>query len=150
MSEAKTLAIFLPFLGACFYGLSYALLERVFVSVTITTYIFVSGAVSCVGMLLVHLLSPIKIDFVPIIDKEIVLPFLMSILAVGAAWFITTFSIKNISANYAAIAEVCYPLFTVFFGFLFFGRKLGLSMALGAALIFAGVVMIVTDKMNGS
>jgi len=149
MSEVKTIAIFLPFLGACLYGLSYALIEKIFGTVTITTYIFVSGLVSCVGMALIHMFSPIKIDFSPILERGIAFPFFLSILAVGAAWFITTFAIKNVSANYAAIAEICYPLFTVLFGYLLFGRKLGWSMALGAALIFAGVLLIVTDKANG-
>ncbi|MGB9152749.1 MAG: DMT family transporter [Alphaproteobacteria bacterium] len=149
MDDVKTVSIFLPFFGAALWGLSYALAEKVLLSVSISTYILISSVISAAAMLGLHYFSPLKISFAPLLEHKTAFIGFVAILAGTIAWLLTFIVIKNISANYASIAEISYPLFTVLFGFLIFGRKLDWSMAAGAVLIMAGSFLIVSDKLNG-
>lgn len=149
MSDVKTFALFLPFLTAACYGLAYALNEKIFSSVGISTYILGSSVAGLVWVILLHSLTPYKLDFSPLMRNEAVSLFFLSVLVSSLGWVITCFAIKNVSANYAAIAEISYPLFTALFGYLIFSRRLSWTMAVGAGLIFAGVFLIVREKLNG-
>jgi drug/metabolite transporter (DMT)-like permease len=149
MPEAKILAIFLPFFGAGLYGLVYALNENIFVNVSISTYVFVSNIVGAALIVLLHLLSPLKIDFSPLMENRTAALFCISVVASILGWIVTCFAIKSISANYASIAEISYPFFTILFGYLIFSRKIDWSVALGAVLIFAGSLILIVGKLNG-
>jgi drug/metabolite transporter (DMT)-like permease len=149
MPDVKTLAIFLPFLGAGLIGLTYTINEKTFSSVGLSTYILTYCIIGATAMLLLHFFTPFKIDFSPLKERATASLVLVAISASLLAWMCTVFTIKNISANYTAIAEISYPLFTILFGYLIYSRKIDWSMALGAALIFTGSLVLVVGKLNG-
>ena len=89
MPEARTLAIFLPFLGAFLVGLNYTLNEKAFGRINLITYIFVYCVASALIMLLLHFLTPLKLDFSPLTQKTGARLIAISIpasLAIPASW----------------------------------------------------------------
>jgi drug/metabolite transporter (DMT)-like permease len=149
MLDIKTITIFLPFFGACLVGVNYALNEKAFGSINLPTYVFVYCLAGAALMLLLHFITPLKLDFSSLSQKTAARLIAISIPASFAAWMITVFTIKNISADYTAIAEISYPLFTVLFGYLLFSRKIDWSMAAGAALIITGSFILISGKLKG-
>ncbi len=149
MAETKIFALFLPFLAAVFYGLSYAMTEKVMKDSGISTYMLASCFTGIIAVLAVHFLTPFKINFSALIDIKSSSMIFVATWITTFAWLATLFAIKGISANYAAIGEISYPLFTVLFGYLFFNRTIDWSLALGALLIIGGSFLIVSDRLKG-
>lgn len=74
--------------------------------------------------------------------KNLMLICLSTLIYTVASIFIFK-SIKSSNASVAAIIESCYPLFTVLFGFLIFG-KLSVSPVslIGFVAILSGIILI--------
>jgi drug/metabolite transporter (DMT)-like permease len=141
--------VFLPFLSAALYGLSYVLLEKLLKSVSMLTYMLTS----CLCMLVVvgvyALLRPDQLSIAFIHDKKILLMFLASIFIGIAGWVGTLIGLQNTSASYVAFAEISYPLFTLLFLYVLFGeQQFNLQSLLGGALVLMGSVVLVMGRIK--
>jgi uncharacterized membrane protein len=69
--------------------------------------------------------------------------FLVSVVAAPMAGLLIFTAIGEKNAPVAALIEICYPLTAAFFAWLFFREShLNLQTALGAALIYAGIIVV--------
>jgi drug/metabolite transporter (DMT)-like permease len=148
MLDTKTMMIFLPFLGACLIGLNYAINEKAFTGISLSTYTIIYCVIAILVALLIHIFTPEKIDFSALTYKPVVKLIVLSILASTFAWMITIFAIKHVSADYTAAAEISYPFFTVLFGYLIFNRHIDWSTAIGALLVMVGSVVLIVGKIK--
>jgi drug/metabolite transporter (DMT)-like permease len=148
MVDLKTALIFLPFLGACLVGLNYAVNEKAFTGISLSTYTIIYCVVAIGVAVLIHFFTPEKIDFSVLSRKPIMGLIAVSILASTLAWMVTIFAIKHVSADYTAAAEISYPIFAVLFGYLFFNRHVDWTTATGGILVIAGSVILIAGKLK--
>ena len=145
----KTIAIFLPVATGILYGLNYAMNGHVLRTVSAPTWMVFWCLTGLCTATALHFFSPMKIDFGPILATGTLKYAVISVAASMLGWIFYLFVTQNISATYAAIGEVSYPLFTALFAYLFFqSRQLDLSTALGGLLILAGSIIVITDKIK--
>ena len=147
--ELKHLLYVAPVLAAACLGLTYALNEKILKDVTLPTYIVVYSVVTIIVMGIVHATTSYKVNFEPLAKPAVLHWIMLSVLASVFAWCLTLFTIQNVSAVYAAVGEVSYPLFSVLFSFLIFGRHLDFSTLLGGGLILFGNYVIISSKLKG-
>ena len=96
-----------------------------------------------------HLLTPLKIELTPVLQKPIIYYAAFALIAAVMGISCMLFAMKNVSATYAAIGELGYPFFTAVFAYLIFHeRQAGLPTMVGGALIFLGCLIVVIGKMK--
>ena len=140
--------IFLPFLSAALYGLSYVLLEKLLQSVSMLTFMITSCFCMMITIGVFSAFRPdlISLDFAQ--DKKVLLMFAAAIIVGIAGWIGTLIGLQNTSATYVAFAEISYPIFTVLFLFLLFGEfQFTWHSLLGGILILAGSVVLVFSQI---
>lgn len=141
--------IFLPFLSAALYGLSYVLLDKILKEVPIVAFMLIS---SCILVITIGSFSLYKPDLFSISfmsDKKIALIFFATIAINITAWITTLIALQNTSASYVAFAEISYPLFTILFLFLFFGEnQFTWQSLLGGFLILVGSIVLVASQLT--
>jgi drug/metabolite transporter (DMT)-like permease len=146
------LIAFFPLIAAAFYGLNYMIIERVVAVTGLTTY-YITGTLVFLVMAISHGIikgEPLSFSFARE-NPGILLLLIFVSFSGGIAWLLTTYALKNISANYAAFGEISYPLFTVFFTWMFFGaRQLDFTTIAGGLLIMAGSFVLVYGQTTGS
>ena len=109
----------------------------------------ISGAFTVGVALALHFLSSMHIDFAPTLTLPTAFYIFLSVAGGIGAWLTMLVVTKNISATYAAIGEISYPIFVALFSYFFFrNRDLDWSMALGGLLIMVGSVIVITDKIK--
>jgi drug/metabolite transporter (DMT)-like permease len=147
--DLTTIAIFLPFFNAIFYGLYYAFLQEVLGSLSLATILLVNGALSILTSLAMCLLRLDGLSFVALEERRIMVVFI-GLIIISIILSATHYAaLKNTSATYAAFAEISYPLFVALFTYLLFSRgELTSSIALGGGLIFLGSLVIVRSTIN--
>ncbi len=131
---------FFPLCAAALYGLSYVLIERLTTQVNLTTYYLASLPIWLCFALGHGYMKNENFSFVFLKENPSVIGLIIiASLAGSLAWLFTTYSLKNISANYAAFGEISYPLFTILFTYLIFGaRHFELTTIIGGLLIMLG------------
>ncbi|MCK5284157.1 MAG: EamA family transporter [Alphaproteobacteria bacterium] len=140
-----------PIIAAVCYGLCFAFTQKLLESVNVATYIFLGGVASVFIALGLSKFKhePISLSFME--DKYLLIVALIAVLVPSIGWLLTMYAIKNISASYAAFAEISYPLFTILFLFLFFGvRHFDWSILVGGGLVMFGSFILIYGQMNTS
>lgn len=131
-------------LASILWGASYAIEERVIETTTALTLVVVHAmlTVLTVGPVWVWLRrsedTPHVVPTDPAWVRWCLAGFAVSLLANLCIYA----SIKHAGAEIAASLEISYPLFTILCVFLLFGRKPHPQVLLGAALIFAGSLLV--------
>ena len=141
----------LPFIAALLYGLGYVMIERVVgVNINATSFLIVSTVAQAIVILGLLLWKNEAIDFSGTIPNwQVFLFVIVAGLAPCIGWAVTIYSIKHISALYTALAETSYPLFTLAFGFIFFGiRQFNITTFLGGAMILAGAAIMIYGQSS--
>ena len=147
--DAKTVAMFMPLLAALLCGLGYVFYGRALQLVNVQTMLIGNAFAGILTGLIVWLLFPAKIDLRFFASIPAISVMGAALFCTSAAWVCSLTAIQNISATYAAIGEISYPLFTAFFAYLIFrDRQLDWKMASGRALIAAGSYVIISGKMK--
>jgi len=147
--DIKSIAIFLPFVSACLLGINYTMNGRIYLSVSMPTWICVFSLTSLVVAVVLHFLSPLKINFAPVFLWPTSIYTVISLIAGIGTWLLMIIVVQNISASYAAIGEVSYPFFTVLFTyFIFQAKEIDVSTAIGGMLIMIGSFIVITDKIK--
>lgn len=147
--DIKTLTIFLPFLAALSYGITYTANGRLLGIVSLPTYLLVYCVAGIGWVLLLHFFSPAKIDFSPLAHKHMAAFVAVSVVTSLLAWSLVLISIPINSVIYTAAGEISYPLFVALFTYLIFqSRELTWPTVIGGLLIMAGSLILVTGKLK--
>jgi len=131
--------------AAIVWGLDYTLAERILLH-KISPYTLISlqmlvGATvfSCIGFN-----TQLKQDLTVIIqDRQLLFLLIACIITFNAGNLLIFLSIKASNATFAAILELCYPLFTILFTWLFFRvSHMSPGVMIGSVFIFTGIFLI--------
>lgn len=147
--------IFLPFLSAALYGLSYVLIEKLLHGVPALTFLLCSMVVSSVFMMIVFgfiwTLNPESLSLEFLHDKKTAMLFIFTAVLGIVAWLTTLLSLQHNSASFVAFAEISYPVFTLLFLFILFGeRHFTWQFMLGGAMILGGSIVLVMSQVAKS
>ena len=130
--------------AAVTWGLVYAIYQQVLKGFSPFTLVLVNAALTVI------LLLPIVIvrrDFLTPLFRISTKTWILAIIALALAAlanFLIYSSIQILGASTASIFEIAYPFFVVLFAYLLFRTSLNIYFFLGAILIFAGSVVIIT------
>ena len=127
------------------WGIAYALHEQVYRHVSVLTSLTISYAVATVGLMIALVATKAyRNDLATIFGSKQVMLLIGAEAAVSVlAALLIGFSIQGKDATVAGLVEMSYPLFIIIFSYLLFREgHLTWSVALGGALIFAGVAVI--------
>lgn len=112
-----------------FTALELIFFQSLLVCIAVGTYLFIYGETG-------NFIEKLK-DI-----KSFGLILASSVVYIVASIFIFK-SISSSNATVASIIESCYPIFTVFFGFILFGKfQINLAAAMGVVLILCGIVLV--------
>lgn len=132
-------------LASVTWGLSYSFDEHV-LQVLSPLWLLVINAVTTLALIVpVLLLNPEAHLSGELIPKHIGFALLTSVLAVLANLFIFL-GIKNLGASTAAILEISYPFFVLFFSSLLWKERPTPALLLGGILIFCGAFIIARSR----
>ena len=139
-----------PLLSAAFYGLGYIFLERVVKAVPISVYWIYSSLLWLFIVIAACVFFRLPMSITPLWNnKDIFLFAVLCTVCNSVAYFFTVVTTQKISASYAAVGEVTYPLFTIMLLFLFFGvRHFDWTLLVGAVLIVAGSFILVSGQLH--
>lgn len=141
--EFKTLILFLPILTAAIWGLSYALSGRAVENHSFIAFYIYEGTASVLMGLIAWMLVKEPGDILSPFKTE-GLYFFGALICSAIAGFFTLLVLKHVSATYAAIGEIAYPLFVPLFAWLLFREKQwDASTVIGGALIFLGLAILI-------
>jgi len=131
-------------LAAIFWGLNYALAERILHSISPVTLLAMEMLVGGVFFFVISYFTTLKTDVVILTTQLNVLWItLVEIIIVLAASFFIVSSILGKNATVAGIVELIYPLFTILFTWLFFHENhVNLPVIIGGGFILVGVFLI--------
>lgn len=130
--------------AAALWGLNYLAMERVLKTMQTPQLILVTyGAtllVASIFLLLAPTAAPSFAEKISLVSKPwLIAAILTHILAVVCI----VSSIKKAASHLAAIVEVSYPIFTVFFAWMLLGRNdIDPSFFIGGGMIMAGVMIV--------
>lgn len=145
-------AIFFPIFAAILWGVSYALFEDLLNKVSVATITLVYGFLGVFMAFIVGYAEKQPIDFKPILSSfNVFVTLTVFALVSVSATLLTTYATKHISATYASIGEIAYPIFTVLFIYLIYGvNQLNLWTVIGGLLVMSGIcVMVFGQKYFG-
>lgn len=133
-------------LAAVLWGVSYAaagrLLERGLPPIMFFFCQLAFGLVAVGGVLLVTGRVSKLVGAFRLLGSDCVW-LLVAACASTAAGLLIFSSISEKNAPVAALIEICYPLAAAFFTWLFFREShLNLQTAIGAALIYSGIIVV--------
>jgi drug/metabolite transporter (DMT)-like permease len=138
--ELKSIALYLPVMGAVLWAIAYAVNARNYEEITVPTGLIAHGLAIVTAGFLTHWILKTPIDFTPFFAHPEKFWFWLAPAAVVFASMFLHLSLKMNSASYTGLAEMLYVIFIPIFAYLFFGHKeLNLSMLIGGALMLVGV-----------
>ena len=129
--------------SSIFWGISYAIAERILKTVNITTSLMFGYFVGFVITATYNLFyGNVKSDINKITPKVFFMMLFCAVINSSAAFLINN-SIQQKNATYAGLIEICYPFFTVIASYVIFRElQLNIDSAIGAILIFAGILFM--------
>lgn len=135
-----TYAIF----AAILWGFNYALAEKILRNISPITLLALEMLMGAVLFTSISFFTTMKKDIqILTTDTGLLWLTVAEILVVLLASFFIATSINLKNATLSGIIELIYPLFTIIFTwFLFNQSHVNLSVIIGGALIFSGVVVI--------
>lgn len=129
--------------AAMLWGIAYTLDERVMEHMAVTQFMFLSG-VFCTVLLGGWLLATGQMASLPqrVMDTPpLILWSSLSITLTASVAILA--SIKLANASIAALLEISYPIFTILFAWLIFGKvQVNLPVICGGGLILAGSFIV--------
>lgn len=141
----------LPIIAAVLWGVCYAFMEQGLNSISVATITFLFGVGSILVSFCIPLFGGEAINFKPLLNKELFIILIVAVLSARIADVATTYAIQNVSATYAALGEISYPLFIPLIAFLAFGHnQLSAHTVIGGLIILTGVTILVYGQMNTS
>ena len=141
--------LFLPVIAAILWGLCYAFMEQSLKSISVATITLFFGIGSIIASLVIPLFGGSAINIKPLLNKESFLIILVVILSARIADVATTYAIQNVSATYAALGEISYPIFIPIFAYLIFSRnQFNLHTIIGGLIILIGVGILIYGQFN--
>lgn len=145
------IAFILPLVAAILYGVSYAVVERLMVALPLNMVFLALAFVKLALSFIVAYFYKLHYSFDFIKDTKTLSLFIIFIVCSSIAGLCTFFAIKYISATYASVGEIAYPVFTVLFVFLFFGiNQLNWWTAIGGLMVLSGsAILIMGEKFYG-
>lgn len=132
----------LAILAAMLWGFAYALDHKIVHALPVTLIIALGAGIN-LGVMIPVIAYQGNWGEVAAMTRTTMVQLVLSTAALIAAGFCTLESIRLIGAARASSMEIAYPLFTVVFLFLLFKEVSSWWTLVGAALIFAGSVIIV-------
>ena len=145
--NVKAVATLAPFLNAVLYGLYYALLERIYQKMTLSTVVLISAITSMAMLVVLTGMKLVPLDFSFTRDKQ---SLMLVFAAQGVSICVTVLmyiAIRYTSATYLAFGELGYPLFVALFAYLLFGNKeFGWHVTAGGSLILIGCAILLYGR----
>ncbi|MFY7697844.1 MAG: EamA family transporter [Legionella sp.] len=131
-------------LAALFWGINYTLTEKILSNIAPVTLLALEALVSALTFSIMAYFSSWPNDRMVLINNPKILWLtIIETIVVLAASFCIVFSISSKNATVTSVIELIYPLFIVFFTWLFFGENhLSVPVVVGGILIFVGVLVI--------
>ncbi|WED43264.1 DMT family transporter [Legionella cardiaca] len=130
--------------AALLWGLNYSLAEKILQSISPVTLLAFEMLIGGFLFFIISYFTSFRRDLALLIAEPTVLWLTITeIIIVIAASFFIVCSIQFKNATLAGIIELIYPLFIILFTWLLFGENhVDLSVIIGGALIFIGVLVI--------
>ena len=138
----------IPFMASILWAICYAYMDESLGSVSVATLTFVTSTAGvATALFIIPALGGSGVDLKPLLNKKILFAVIMVVLTARVADFIVVYSTQNISATYAAFAEVAYPVFIpVVIYFLFGKNDISTHTIIGGALVMAGIYTLFTGE----
>jgi len=147
--DLKTLAVFLPFVAAASYGMTFTANGKLLHTVSLSTYLLLYCLAGVALALALHFFSPDKINFSVLAGDHMGAWVALSVGSSILGWTLVLYAIPLTSAVYASAGEISYPLFTALFSYLLFQSRVSWATAIGGLLIMIGSLILVTGKLKG-
>ncbi len=149
--DTHTIFLLLPLVAAILWGVNYAVSGHTLKFLSVPTAVFVHGSSYIVASLLLMVFIKEPIDFSPYFTHPDRMWTWLMPLSAGLAICCVFLSIRATSSTYYAIVEISYVIFTPLFAYLFFGaRQWSPASLIGAALMIAGLIVVVWDQSQKS
>jgi drug/metabolite transporter (DMT)-like permease len=129
--------------SSIFWGISYAIAERILKTVNISTSVMFGYFVGFIITAIYNIFyGNVKNDINNITPKIF---FMMLFCAVinSSAVFLINNAIQQKNATYAGLIEICYPFFTIIASYVIFRElQINFNSGIGAILIFIGILFM--------
>ena len=147
--DIKTITVFLPVAAAILFGMNYATYGRVLQSINVQTLFVTTTLFNVAIALLIYFLFPEKVNFALLMQAPLGAYMALGWITGITGWICSLLVMGNVSATYAAIGELSYPLFTALFAYTVYNsHELDWKMAIGGAFIMVGSIIVVSDKFT--
>ena len=126
------------------WGVQYAILDKVLVSVPIVVLCFVSSIFNTIFFGVLFYLGNYSSDFKKYFaDKNILRLFILITILYLVSSSLILVAIKNKNATVASLIEISYPIFVVLFSYLFYKNvHLNIGNSIWWILILVWIVLI--------
>lgn len=142
---------FFPFFSAALYAMGYLMIERFTTGISVLTFMVLSCISGLFAVLLLWWVKAEPLTLAPLMEKPVLaLGVAATLIVTLAGWIFSVYAIREISALYAAMGEISYPLFIPIFAALFFGgtRHFDITTIIGGLLVFLGSVILIYGRMK--
>ncbi|MBX3709697.1 MAG: DMT family transporter [Gammaproteobacteria bacterium] len=131
-------------LAAILWGLNYALAEKILQNISPVTLLALEMLVGAICFISISFFTDLKADLITLATQpKIRWLTIAEVLVVLIASYFIVISIHRKDATVAGIVELIYPLFIIFFTWLFFHENhLNIPVLIGGTLILIGVFVI--------
>lgn len=138
----------LPFTASILWAICYAYMEDGLQGMSIATMTFFTSLAGIfTALFIIPALGGESVNIKPLFNKRILFALIMVILTARLADYVVIYATQNISATYAAFAEVAYPVFIPIVIFVLFGQnQISTHTIIGGALVIAGIYTLFTGE----
>jgi len=125
-------------------GVQYAILDKVLVSVPVVVLCFVSSIFNTIFFGILFYLGNYSAHFKKYFaDKHILWLFILITILYLVSSSLILVAIKNKNATVASLIEISYPIFVVFFSYLFYkNAHINIGTIIGGILVLGGITML--------
>lgn len=143
----KVIVSLAPFINAVLYGLYYALLERNYQKLPISTVVLISALTSLAMLLFLTGTKLVPLDMSFVKDRQsLIFIIAAQIVSIGVT-IMMYLAIRYASATYLAFGELGYPFFVALFAYLLFGSKeMNWHVAAGGLFIILGCSILLYGR----
>lgn len=125
------------------WGLTYALDQKILLSISPFTLLFVNSIITAIIMLPFIFFTNESITNVFISNKTNWLLLLFTIVLATISNYLILSGIKSLNASSVSIIEIAYPFFVVLFSYFLFKSTPSIAFFIGGAFIFVGSIIII-------
>lgn len=138
----------IPFAASILWAICYAYMEDGLQGMSIATMTFFTSLAGVfTALFIIPALGGEGVSIKPLLNKRLLFALIMVIITARLADYVVIYATQNISATYAAFAEVAYPVFIPIVIFLIFGHnQISTHTLIGGALVLAGIYTLFTGE----